>query len=251
MATKKEPLPSEAAALSKKTQSFSWPWGIGSTVLMALLIYLLPQVIIGLSLTEGVREELVNGDNTGLNFAVLLAGESITLAVLYKVLSNKGKRLKDIFVNRPRLKDLAMSIPAFGIYVLATILALSVATFFINETTLEEEQVTGFEAAASNLEQFLVFIGLVLVVPFIEELLFRGFVFKGFLSRMPWIWAAIFSSALFGLAHLQINVAIDTFALGMVAAWLVYRTRNIWPAILLHAAKNAIAFGVLYNYIDF
>jgi membrane protease YdiL (CAAX protease family) len=53
-------------------------------------------------------------------------------------------------------------------------------------------------------------------------------------------------SALFGLAHMQWNVAIDVFVLSMVACYLRELTGSIWAGIILHCLKNLIAFIALF-----
>lgn len=76
------------------------------------------------------------------------------------------------------------------------------------------------------------------LAPVLEEMLFRGVLLRAFLHRYP-RWPAIAGSALlFGLAHLNVYQFVVAFFLGLLAGWLVERSRSLLPAIALHAALN-------------
>lgn len=85
----------------------------------------------------------------------------------------------------------------------------------------------------------------VLFVGVYEEIVFRGFL----LPRLRTIFgsgaaAILVSAALFGLAHYPsqgLEGAMQTGAVGLVLAILVTRLRNLWPAILAHAAIDGIS----------
>lgn len=110
-----------------------------------------------------------------------------------------------------------------------------------------QPQVLGYQNLG-NLDLLAAFVTLVFVVPFAEEFMFRGFLFTGFRSRLPFWAAALGVGALFGMVHGQWNVGLDVFIMGVVACYLVERTKSLWPAIFLHMFKNAIAFYLVYLY---
>ena len=85
------------------------------------------------------------------------------------------------------------------------------------------------------------FVAVVLVAPFVEELLLRGIVLRGLLARMPAGRAVALSSFLFGAMHANIYQFVDAGALGLVLGWLYVRFRSTLPCILLHAVTNALA----------
>ena len=87
------------------------------------------------------------------------------------------------------------------------------------------------------------FIGVVIAAPLAEETFFRGFVFTGLRQRYGWQRAALISSGLFALFHLDPIVLIPIFILGYLLAYCYQRTDSIWPSIILHASNNALAFG--------
>jgi membrane protease YdiL (CAAX protease family) len=79
------------------------------------------------------------------------------------------------------------------------------------------------------------------MAPLFEEVFFRGFLFRGFAASWGWAWGAVVSGALFGLAHLQLDVFVPLFALGFVLAWVYKRTGSLWTSIAFHALFNGLS----------
>jgi uncharacterized protein len=79
----------------------------------------------------------------------------------------------------------------------------------------------------------------VFVAPVCEEVLFRGFLFTGFQRSMPLAWAVILSALIFAAAHNDLPSFPVLFCIGLLLALLRWRTRSLWPGILLHLLNNA------------
>lgn len=88
--------------------------------------------------------------------------------------------------------------------------------------------------------------GLVLVAPFVEELLFRGIILRGFLRRYSRVNALLFSSIIFGAAHLNLYQFIGAGVLGLLLGWLYMHFRSILPGMFFHAIYNG-AIAVTAN----
>jgi membrane protease YdiL (CAAX protease family) len=86
----------------------------------------------------------------------------------------------------------------------------------------------------------------IVVAPVVEELFFRGFLYAGLAQRYSWRKAAVISSALFALIHLQPLAIVPIFLLGYLFAYLYERSKSIWPAILMHVTTNALGLGAAY-----
>lgn len=82
-----------------------------------------------------------------------------------------------------------------------------------------------------------------LLAPVLEEMLFRGLILRGLLTRYPPSTAIVHSAALFGLAHFNIYQFFVAFSTGIVLGLAWQRTRSLWPCVLLHAGFNA---GVMW-----
>ena len=88
-------------------------------------------------------------------------------------------------------------------------------------------------------------VGSVILGPFAEEVLFRGFLFRRLHDASGWQPNAAIaaSAALFGLAHIGTpgTNALDVVILaagGWMFAWICYRWNSLWPAIGLHSFIN-------------
>lgn len=88
------------------------------------------------------------------------------------------------------------------------------------------------------------FLCLGLIVPFTEELMFRGVLFKRYRESGSFLKAALFSTLLFSLTHGNIVQFIYTFALGMLLAYVYERFGSIKAPVLLHIAVNMISLIV-------
>ena len=107
-------------------------------------------------------------------------------------------------------------------------------------------------ASTSGLWYVFIFLFCVpVLVPFVEELLFRGAlssVFESVLSpRAASVMFVVVSTFWFGLAHFQgaasvtdLLVVAWTATIGLVNCLLVLRQRTIWGAFGLHMAHNGI-----------
>jgi membrane protease YdiL (CAAX protease family) len=81
----------------------------------------------------------------------------------------------------------------------------------------------------------------VIVAPVAEETFFRGFMLQGIGKRLGYTWGTVISSALFALAHISPTNLVPIFILGLMLSWIYYKTKSIWPCIIVHAAYNSIA----------
>ena len=86
----------------------------------------------------------------------------------------------------------------------------------------------------------------IVVAPIVEELFFRGFLYAGLAERYSWRRAAVISSALFALIHLQPLAIAPIFILGYIFAYLYRRSGSIWPAVVMHVSTNALGLGAAY-----
>jgi membrane protease YdiL (CAAX protease family) len=91
----------------------------------------------------------------------------------------------------------------------------------------------------------LFFVGIVLA-PIMEEIFFRGFLFRGFRQRYGLNTALILSSFIFALSHMQLAALLPTFLLGGVLAYMAHRSNSVFPGMILHFMINAWGFCALF-----
>ena len=82
---------------------------------------------------------------------------------------------------------------------------------------------------------------LALLGPVLEELMFRGAITRELLKRYRPAAAIVFSGLLFGLIHFNPVQSVVAFLLGMLLAWLYYRTRSVVPGIVVHVLNNSLS----------
>lgn len=82
---------------------------------------------------------------------------------------------------------------------------------------------------------------LCIIAPIAEEYLIRGLMMRKMLrwNISPW-YAIIGSSIMFGLIHLNPAQIPGPIILGIVMAWMCYRTRSLIPGIIIHITNNTL-----------
>ncbi|HEX4079630.1 MAG TPA: CPBP family intramembrane glutamic endopeptidase [Rhizomicrobium sp.] len=86
--------------------------------------------------------------------------------------------------------------------------------------------------------------------PFVEEVLFRGFLFRQMRrwAGVPFWIAAVLASILFGAGHFYAghslaNAIVNstvTFVGGVIFCWMIERWDSIWPGFIIHAGLNLL-----------
>jgi membrane protease YdiL (CAAX protease family) len=90
---------------------------------------------------------------------------------------------------------------------------------------------SGWVEAAAYAVTFL------LIAPLTEEPIYRGFILRGWLRRGAWTGIVV-SGFLFGLVHSQIAATVPIAALGIILAWMSYRSGSIWNTVVAHGFYN-------------
>ena len=89
---------------------------------------------------------------------------------------------------------------------------------------------------------------LVAVLPAVcEELLFRGMIQRG-LERIGAGWSIFLSGILFGLFHFDFQRLAAQTLIGLLSAYVVYRTGSIFNGMILHFSNNGL-LTLLANYM--
>lgn len=148
-------------------------------------------------------------------------------------------------------RDVGYALIAWGAYMVLTIFVQVLASNLLPMIDFEQKQDIGFSAVTGSLQILVTFFAIVIAVPFLEELVFRGYLYGSLRPKTSWWLASIIVGAIFGTVHGQWNVAFDTFVMSMVACYLREKTDSIWAGVLVHAFKNGLAFSLLFLIPDF
>lgn len=146
----------------------------------------------------------------------------------------------------PKWSELGLAVVTVVVYLITSGLISLLVIKFVPGFDVEQTQETGFNFLSGRTQYILAFITLVGLAPLAEEVLFRGYLYGKLRFYLPWWLTALLVSALFGAAHGQWNVAIDTFVLSMFLCGLREMFGSIWPAITVHMLKNGLAYYFLF-----
>jgi membrane protease YdiL (CAAX protease family) len=98
----------------------------------------------------------------------------------------------------------------------------------------------------TNALQFAVtFVGLCLLVPLAEEVVFRGLIQQVFVRNMGAVAAVLLAGATFGAVHLNAHLLISITAFGFFLGYIYHVTGNLAYTIVAHAIFNMVAFAQL------
>lgn len=229
------PVHADPAAPTPKT------WGPVAAVVLGFLAYKVPEWIVS-GLGPALLPLLPTSENARL-FALHGLFEALAIGAVCMLVVWFNSSFKALGLNRFKAGYIFKAVLAWSAYFVITASVMYVLGQFIPD----DPQSIGYSNPDAA-EMALVFLALVVIVPFAEELLFRGFIYKGIRSRYSFAVSALAVSVLFGAAHGQLNVGIDTFLLSLVLCYLVEKTNSLWPGILVHALKNGVAFVLIFIY---
>lgn len=102
-----------------------------------------------------------------------------------------------------------------------------------------------YQAVVQNQYNVSVLVGALLygfVSPFVEEVVFRGFLFGRMRVHMHWIAALLLSSLLFGVYHGNLIQGVYGFFMGMIFGIVYHKSQNFYLAVGMHSIANLVAF---------
>lgn len=236
---------------SSKLFNVPWSWKQGLFVYFAawiglpiVLVFLLQSISGQFAPAKEIVEGLKNGEVEASFRFLLLDGFAALLLVKYFL--NKHKVGWQALGLKPfNLFRSALYILVFFIAFIALVAGLfALLSWLVPGFNPNQAQVNEFTTNASNAPS-ITLLALVVFPAFLEELVFRGFIFPSLADRFGVILGVAGSSMLFAVAHLQANVSVYTFVLGALLAIMYLKLRSIWPGIFLHLLNNYLAFTAL------
>ncbi|HLQ71011.1 MAG TPA: CPBP family intramembrane glutamic endopeptidase [Bacillota bacterium] len=86
-----------------------------------------------------------------------------------------------------------------------------------------------------------------LVGPILEEIIFRKIIFGSLYKRMNFFLAALISSLIFGIIHMEPEHLLLYAAMGFVFAFVYVMTKRIMVPIIVHMSMNSIAVMLQFS----
>lgn len=109
-----------------------------------------------------------------------------------------------------------------------------------------DNAVAGISTDIVGMPFWVMFLMMAVYAPVVEELVFRGVVYRGYQKSGTTMQAILLSAVLFGLIHMNFNQAPYAFMLGIVLALLVEAAGSIWASILFHIVFNGHSVCLLF-----
>lgn len=233
------------------------PWGVRDVAKMVSLTIMIPiglfGIVIALShfglLPSAVRSTLKDNDfvvNLGFELLITIVeiGMIVWLVRKYKLkLSDLGFRRFSIF------KAIGYVVVGLVFFTALIALVFAAVTVLVPQIDLNQAQDVGFEFGRNGVGLGISFVATVILAPIVEELYFRGLMLPALAKRYGWVFGVLGSSAFFAILHMQANVIIYTFLLGLVLCFFYIRLKSIIPGIFLHMINNLLAFVILAGLI--
>jgi uncharacterized protein len=143
-------------------------------------------------------------------------------------------------LDRPGRRDILHGIGA----VVVLILVLELITHLIGRTSVTPFQTDSYRAASAAGTLPLLWFAFVVAAPVGEEVVFRGFVFRGWAaSPLGVVGTIVLTSAIFAVAHTQYDWfgLFQTFCMSTLFGWLRWRSGSTTLTIMLHMLINFVS----------
>jgi membrane protease YdiL (CAAX protease family) len=249
------------AVVEKPVSRVPWPaWvGIpfivfvfyGAQILGSVLVSLYPLLR---HWPKAQSEAWFSANSILIQFLVFLLATVITIQLLRIYLRAFKVNLAFLGLKKPRWYDPLLGLLVVPIYYISFGVLVALATHIFPGLNVDQKQEIGFDHVAGHAQMFYTFVSLVILAPLLEEIVFRGFIYKTLRRPFGIIIAGLLTSLLFGAGHLLEGgsqgllyiAGLQTFVLSIFLVGLREKTHNLWAGITLHASNNLIAFFVLF-----
>lgn len=218
---------------SSKMNKFAFVIGI------ALLIWILLQNIFTLILPT-ITNELLKNTCSEKSIQWICTGiTSIICLIIPTILINSYTEEKYKKSRKTDLKSpLKILLMGWGVIFVIRYLEQYIVEFLGSDYQILSNELLVL-SKDNIMDKILFFIGLAVIPGVFEELLFRKAIFN-YAKQFGNYFAIIVSAILFGLIHLNVQQCIFAFLIGLVFAFIIYKTGDIKLTIILHTLNNGL-----------
>lgn len=179
--------------------------------------------------------------------SVLIIQYGIILLPLIISLKIKGVSIREKFL----FKKVRLSVILMTLVVVTTAIPVAYTLNFLVSFILLKLDIfvpVGLDVHGEGVIHNLSIVFLVSLTPgFVEEFFFRGMLLSGYKEKLSPKVTIVVTALLFAMFHFTIQNFMLPFFLGLILAWMVYKTGSIIPSMIAHASFNFVGVMIMLN----
>lgn len=229
-------------------------WAVIALVLSHIAGAIFAVLVLGFDRMRALPQ-LIQVDPTAIYDGALIANVYVAsgiaqIAILVLAIQRKGWPVADYLgLIMPSRRAI---IPALTLLI-AIVVLTDGATYLLGGNPVPEFQTVSYRTAKAAGWLPLLLAVFVAVAPIAEEVLFRGFLYRGFVrqpSHAP--YAIVVISIFFALAHQQYDLLgiTQVFIMALLLGWIRWLSGSIVLTILMHMLANFIAMAETVVYVE-
>jgi membrane protease YdiL (CAAX protease family) len=246
------PQPAPIAAASGAPLRPLGPWSTTGWALLAMLAWVAAQVVVLLvfavrwvALNPGatIDPDRIAYDAHLMALAVILSTAAECAVVALAVRRARWPVAEYLgLVRRPHAREIVFCLACLAVILPAT----DLLSWLTGRELLPSFMVKVYQAAreAGGTAIALVIFAAVVAAPIGEEIMFRGFLFRGWsASRLGGTGTIVLTSAIWAGIHVQYDLfgIMQVFGLGLLMGWVRWRSGSALLTMLMHATVNLAA----------
>lgn len=221
--------------------------GLAAVGLADVLLLIVGIIAIGFGVTYGLQRLLGAAGLAWLALPLIVVVQSLGfLALLWLiVVMRRDLDWRDLGL-KPTTPEWLRRAILIGLGAVPAALAINYLVQTLLGETWENPQIETLAPAGGSLASGLVLLFLVsVVVPFVEELLFRGLLFAWLAKRWSLALAYPLSALAFALMHFLLPLFPALFLMGLLLAYVYRASGTIWASIIVHGLFNGVMLALV------
>jgi len=194
-------------------------------------------------------------------FQILMNGLAYLVTLIWCINQGHDKEIKSSLrlgrFNYFSLIESSLLIISYSVLIDQSLYLIAEALFprmfqgvLINDLSVTSSlaNVQGSNTVAFNLLLFLI----VIFNPILEELFFRGFLWKTLRNNYSFLKTLLINAAAFAFIHLNFIQGINAFLMGLIYGFIAERSKSVWPCLIAHLTISYMTYllsqkGVFYG----
>jgi uncharacterized protein len=258
----------ESLQVEVMSNEINKPWSakatLGLTLLIFIFYFLISIIVLGIASGIEISASGLNSENAfdfGIDISQKLALDGDFNAINYLLTALCLSPIIFAFANRKKITTAAAYLGfdkwpnrATFINFNLAIFAYFIFSYFASSALSIKTPQSMIDIYNSTDYLWLLFIAVVITAPIFEELIFRGFIYKGLESSpLGIVGAIIITSVLFTLIHsgqYDLSVLLVLFPLAVIIGLSRYRSGGIYLPIYLHFVNNLYSAVHMYLFMN-